>query len=378
MRIRSVMGEIWFWQRIISPHMVGLARELVRLGHDVKYVVEAEMSSHRAKLGWKVPSTSGLSLKFMRDRKVVSEYVSLAAEGSIHFCQGLYRNGLVSFAQKELSRRSLNQWVVMETVNDASFGKAKRIFYRWLISTRGKNLAGILAIGHRTTHWLTECGMPPDKVWPFAYFLDADRGGVVATSIHPTPYIFLFVGRLDVNKRVSMLIRALSALPKSSRDYRLLVVGVGDSEATLKKLADEVLPARVSWLGAMSRDLVPMVLRRADCLVLPSLHDGWGAVVSEALMVGTPVICSDTCGAAGVVRASKSGGVFAVHDQRALQRLLTESLMAGPVPQATREHLTEWAKSLNAESGARYMDQILRYAREGGSRPPPPWTRDSQ
>ena len=41
---------------------------------------------------------------------------------------------------------------------------------------------------------------------------------------------------------------------------------------------------------------------QADNLVLPSSHDGWGAVTTEALMVGTPVICSDTCGSSLIVK----------------------------------------------------------------------------
>ena len=48
----------------------------------------------------------------------------------------------------------------------------------------------------------------------------------------------------------------------------------------------------------------------ADCLVLPSKHDGWGTVVSEALISGVPAICSDTCGVAEVVKLSNYGGVF--------------------------------------------------------------------
>ena len=59
---------------------------------------------------------------------------------------------------------------------------------------------------------------------------------------------------------------------------------------------------------------IPEVICESDCLVLPSRYDGWGAVISEALMVGTPVICSDNCGAANVVTASNVGSVFSTND----------------------------------------------------------------
>jgi hypothetical protein len=77
-----------------------------------------------------------------------------------------------------------------------------------------------------------------------------------------------------------------------------------------------VLWARASagWGSYLSTE-VPRAMAQADCLVLPSIHDGWGAVASESLMVGTPVVCSDACGVAGVVQASGVGGVFPVKDK---------------------------------------------------------------
>jgi glycosyltransferase involved in cell wall biosynthesis len=56
--------------------------------------------------------------------------------------------------------------------------------------------------------------------------------------------------------------------------------------------------------------------------VLPSRFDGWGAVVNEALMVGTPVICSDRCGASDVIENGRNGYVFEADNADALlQRL---------------------------------------------------------
>ena len=43
--------RIYFWQRIISPHMVGLAVELANRGIRVTYVAEFEMSADRARQG---------------------------------------------------------------------------------------------------------------------------------------------------------------------------------------------------------------------------------------------------------------------------------------------------------------------------------------
>ena len=56
--------------------------------------------------------------------------------------------------------------------------------------------------------------------------------------------------------------------------------------------------------------------------MLPSRFDGWGAVVNEALMVGTPVICSDRCGASDLIENGRNGYVFEAGNARALRERL--------------------------------------------------------
>src|SRR5690606_16554764 len=100
---------------------------------------------------------------------------------------------------------------------------------------------------------------------------------------------------------------------------------------------------------------------------------GWGVVVSEALMAGTSVVCSDTCGSAGVVLASGTGGVFPREDEHELVRLLMTQLDQGRRTLDERRSLSRWAAALNAQSGARYLRAILDFADGTGARPSEPW-----
>jgi glycosyltransferase involved in cell wall biosynthesis len=113
-------------------------------------------------------------------------------------------------------------------------------------------------------------------------------------------------------------------------------------------------------------------MAQADCLVLPSRHDGWGAVVSEALLVGTPAVCSDACGAAGVARASGVGGVFATGDVEALSSVLRRIVSQGRQTPDQRARLAKWACCLGASAGADYLARILGRP-AGVGHPPPPW-----
>lgn len=365
---------VWFWQTMVSPHMAGLAAALAAQGREVTYVASEPLSAERAALGWQVPYLGAASLLFAPDRAAVEALVTGAPAKSVHICQGLRGNGLVRHAQRALALRGLSQWVVMETVEERGrlSAWAKRLEYRRLILRWRSRLAGILATGHRTPEWLAQRGMPPERVFPFAYFLaDEPLPERPAAGNSPTAFRFLFVGALIERKRLNQLIEALAALPGIPA-FELRIVGSGSREAEWRLMGEKLLPGRIRWLGLVKSNEIRSVMTEADCLVLPSRHDGWGAVISEALMVGTPVICSDRCGAAEVVLRSGHGGVFRAGDVADLTRLLRREITAGPVSSEQRAALAQWAGCLGAAAGADYLAEILAW-KPGAPRPLAPW-----
>lgn len=366
------MPEIWFWQLIVSPHMAHLAMALARLGCKVTYVAECGMSADRADQGWVAPELPGVSLVCSVNSGTTHLLVGKAPVESIHICQGIRANGFVAVAQRALAVRGLRQWVVTETVEDSGWrGVMKRLEYGRLFRVWRNTLQGVLAIGHRTVDWVADRAMSSDRVYPFAYFLPDEKMATVDSQRKPGPFRFVFVGRLIPLKRVDWLIKALAGLTKHA--FELWIIGSGAEEPALRTLAALKVGDRVRWLGVLPLSEVPAAMAQADCLVLPSVHDGWGAVVSEALMVGTPVICSDACGATGVVKVSGYGGIFPCKRSDVLQARLDAQLQSGPIDMADRRRLASWATTLGAEAGAHYLINILDYAANGGSRPIPPW-----
>ncbi|WP_089957944.1 glycosyltransferase family 4 protein [Limnohabitans sp. 2KL-3] len=356
--------------------MAGLAVALARLGCKVNYVAKEPMSGDRTVQGWVTPELPGVALSLATNHEVVREIVADLSLESVHICQGIRSNGLVAVAQRALAQRGLRQWVLMESVDDSGWrGVVRRLEYRRLFMQRLQQLEGFLAIGYRTPAWVTARGVPPDRVFPFAYFLPDVPSLPNGLQRKPGPYRFVFVGQLISRKRVDWLITALAQL--ADRSFELWVVGVGPEEQALRSLACRALGDRVRWLGQLPLPEVPSLMAQADCLVLPSVHDGWGAVVSEALMVGTPVICSDACGAAGVVHASGIGGVFPKNELFELRVLLNDQLAYGCVTAQARSHLAAWAACLGAVVGGRYLLEILATKKTGRIAPPAvPWLRD--
>jgi glycosyltransferase involved in cell wall biosynthesis len=351
---------VWFWQRMVTPHMAGLAVELARRGVVVSYVAEQPMSAERARQGWESPRLTGVQLHLASSAEMINILVCAAPRDSIHICEGVRGNGLIGGAQKELLARELPQWIVMETVDDSGcLGILKRLVYRQLFSKLERQLRGVLAIGHRTAEWVSANGIPSNRVFPFAYFLQDHISSNQGRLRDEGPFRFIFAGRLISLKRVDWLVNALGDL--ENQKFELWIVGSGSDECVLRKLAASLLGDRVRWLGQLGLPAVPKTLAQADCLVLPSLYDGWGAVASEALMVGTPVVCSDTCGVAGAVMASGAGGIFPVNDIRILTQLLGQQLAQGVVQDEARLQLREWANCLGAKAGAKYLQEVLTY-----------------
>ncbi|AWB33030.1 glycosyltransferase [Orrella marina] len=371
-------NEIWFWQLIISPHMAGLARELANNGKKVVYVAKQHMSAQRATQGWQPPSLGEATLRLAPTLSDAFSLAERAPPDAIHIFQGIRGNEHISQVQQHLVKLRRRQWVVMETVDDEGWlGTLKRLTYRYLFARLGTQIEGVLATGYRTRQWVIDRGMPAKKVYPFAYFLDAPDSSFqnhdhdsVATD---NTFKLLFVGQFIERKRLDLLITAMASV--STQNVELLVVGSGPLETVFRSQAEEKLGGRLRWVGRLPMSDVHKMMGEADCLVLPSRYDGWGAVVVEALMAGTPAICSDRCGSAEAVIASKVGGVFRSGDVLELTTLLDKTIQMGKQTASKRRYLADWARCFSASAGAVYLLEILNRTENASAVPTSPWEK---
>ena len=355
-------NSIWFWQTMVTPHMAVLAAALAERGFKVNYVANENLSKERIHQGWKMPELGKVKLLLAPNKDTVIRYALNAPKDSIHLCQGLRGNGLVSYAQRVIRKRNLRHWAMMETVDDTGWtGFIRKILYRILFLYWRNHLTGVLAIGQNTLDWFVARGMERNRVYPFAYFLKKPSiSNLSSPSIKKNmkrPFRFIFVGQLINRKRVDLLIKAIATL--KLKEIEFWIVGNGSEEKRLRSLANILLPKKVFWLGVLPIKKIPNVIHQADCLVLPSRFDGWGAVVSEALMVGTPVVCSDKSGSSVIVEASGVGSIFVANNQKSLITSLRTQLKIGQVSLKERQKIMKWSRCLSASSGAKYLELIL-------------------
>ena len=108
------------------------------------------------------------------------------------------------------------------------------------------------------------------------------------------PYL-LMVGTLEPRKNHAAAMRALAALGQAGYPHRLLIAGgAGWMFDAVRQLADQLrLGDRVAFLGYVPQEDLPALYSAADCFLAPSLYEGFGFPVLEAMACGVPVVCSD-------------------------------------------------------------------------------------
>lgn len=131
--------------------------------------------------------------------------------------------------------------------------------------------------------------------------------------------VFLFVGRLVKLKNVYTLIRAFH--DAALKDARLVVVGDGEEREALQGLAKD-LGEEVIFTGRLEGAPLYAWYNVADCFVLPSTQEAFGAVTNEALVAGCKCLVSKLAGSQCLIENGKNGYTFDPHNEAELTERL--------------------------------------------------------
>ncbi len=103
----------------------------------------------------------------------------------------------------------------------------------------------------------------------------------------------IFVGRLDVQKGVEYLIRAIPIVVKTYNKVHFFILGNGNLENLLKKLAKTLdIREYITFLDMIPLEKMCEFYSSADIFCLPSLHEGFPLSIAEALSIGLVIVAS--------------------------------------------------------------------------------------
>ncbi len=158
----------------------------------------------------------------------------------------------------------------------ANFPRWERAYRRVLYGASARRSRIVIAISEHARGTLIErLGLAPERVRTIHLGVDLERFAPGSTEREP---FLLYPANRWPHKNHETLFRALELLP----EYRLVLTGY-----------DGPVPDGVESRGRVSADELVDLYRRAAALVFPSLYEGFGQPVLEALACGCPVACSD-------------------------------------------------------------------------------------
>jgi alpha-1,3-rhamnosyl/mannosyltransferase len=202
-------------------------------------------------------------------------------------------------------------------------------------------------------------GFPEDRIMVVHHGLDPEFFEATPAACsrvqedHDLPPEFiLFVGSLEPRKNLARLVEAYSGLPAElQRRFPLLIAGpAGWKNATIQRAIER--NPRVRAIGYVRRGLLPALYHLASLFVFPSLYEGFGMPLLEAMAGRTPVIASNVSAIPEV-----AGGAAVLVDPHSVEelrdamgRVLTDAELAASLADAgyTRARDFEWGRAAAA------------------------------
>lgn len=332
---RTEVARIIFWQPIDSPHQDAFL-ESVAEGFDGDVILgyEQPFPAERAAQGWRAPRHARVKVF---DISSSANHAALAAhdtEESLHVFSGFFCYPLVQSAFRVLAPSRAHLAIYSEAPEQPLLiGWLKHLRGRFIAARWASRIGFVLAVGGLGCDFFTRIGFPSNKIVPFGYYDQPPAVDVRDSEVHRDGvFHFISAGQLIRRKGIDLLLRACARLP--SAGWHLDIYGDGPKRRSLEHLASRLhLKTQVTFHGKVPHTDLQRAIAAADCAILPSRFDGWGMLVSEAVAVGTPVICTSCCGSSDLATRSSVLGVTVAPSPRQLAEPLSAALKAGlPTP----------------------------------------------
>jgi len=190
------------------------------------------------------------------------------------------------------------------------------------------------------------------------FYIEVDRDELRKRYGFTHEDIILFsAGRLSPQKGQNYLVQAISILEGSCSQIKLLIAGEGELRAKLEKLVCDLgLSSKVIFLGR--RNDMKLLYQLCDIFVLPSVYEGFGLVVAEAMASRTPVIATEAVSVTNLISDNETGFLVPIMDSVAIAEKVKWVLEHPKVAKDVADAAYKRVKSLFSSQlmASRYMD----------------------
>ncbi|OPZ99489.1 MAG: D-inositol 3-phosphate glycosyltransferase [Planctomycetes bacterium ADurb.Bin412] len=245
----------------------------------------------------------------------------------------------------------------------------RQYFYR-LARHNARRASRVITISQHTQRdiqqWL-QC--PPEKIRliPQGYSrqyrpIQDSRLLAEVREKHRLPEKFiLYVGNHKPHKNLARLLEGYRLLPRETRqEYALVLTGpISQYTKTLQDLAERLdLRPQVQFLGLIGEEDLPALYNLASLCVLPSLYEGFGLPLVEAMACGTAVACSNAAAIPEVV--GSAGRLFDPLDPQAISQAILQAIQNDVGKTGIRQKCLDQAAKFSWEKTAAQTWQVYQ------------------
>ena len=206
-----------------------------------------------------------------------------------------YPEGLAAY---ELSRKYKIPYVITGRGTDILLYPKHNKYLRRMIKKTLANCSGFIGVSTHIINEAVKLGLDRKKAYfspdgildeVFLYNSEIKKGNQTKTV--------LFAGSLLPVKNVLAMIEAFSIVLKTNIDIHFQIVGDGPLKKEMLKSVNKFnMQKTIMFLGQLDHKQLAEKMQQANVLCLPSISEGWGNVITEAMACGTPVVGSNVGG----------------------------------------------------------------------------------
>lgn len=352
--------RIIFWEPCISPHKTYFISMVKKINPNIEiiYCSNTGLPEDRKKLGWRI-SEDEEDVKYIISptAQEINSLVDCKIKNSLHVFSGIRWANNLKLGISAIKKYNANFAIMSEPRDDQGFKGFLRYLHsllteRWI----RQNVKFVLAQGSHGLIWYRKTLYPNKIIFPFAYFVPPLPSQVAKKKNDKLNIVY--IGRLVKSKGIYEIINILKDI---KHEYILHVIGDGIEKENFE-VSCRKNNINYKYHGVIPNEKLGLTINNFDLLMLLSLtkDDGWGAVVSEALMSGLSVIVSNKVGSSYLMKNKLFGrSINPTNKNEVLKEIDTLIKQKSFNDECMLKRQKSAQKILSDIAGAKYFSEIV-------------------
>lgn len=353
----------------VTTHCYELAKSISRY-----YEVWAIILPTKQKREERIPSELSANVNLIKCENIDDIYKIISkrkTENSLHINSALKQGSLNNKALKILCQKGYNVFSLPQESFQTQGLKGKINAIKWFLYlhfTYRRKIKGYGLTGLNAQRTFKRMLVSPHKLFQFSYITFPTKLEVTKKN---NIIRFIYVGAIDKRKNIIPFVEYMQNY--SSQQFIFDIYGSWTLDKLLiKKISNST---NIYYHGKRNYKEVRNAMLNADYLILPSLYDGWGAVVNEGLQSGCKVLVSKDCGASIFpLIDSHLGYVFDGSKLSSLNGIMKQIFIEGPLSIENRQSIQKWANNkIHPDIIGDYLNHVIQYYFSSAPHAIAPW-----